>query len=298
MITRSRSSKSRPSAPRQHRGHIVTGALILVLTAIPLAAQRPAPPQRGGVPKANTPQLLVGAFSSSDPKLGLQAADEVRRRIQSEHNATELYIVPKTTIEQTLRASGYNPDSALAPADLVALGKQVRSDYALAGAVERTPTGVRSNLRLLTQTGKEIVTEPLAPMVGSDFGDIAKQVDRAVSEAIRALLFYQDCANALRVGDYGKAIAFAQQGLQLRPTSAALNICVLSTLIGTKASPDSIIPVAVRITQIDSTSTLAWGNLFYAYSEKRDTARALGAALALHRLEPANVDYSALLIDS
>ena len=44
MITRSRSSKSRPSAPRQHRGHIVTRALILVLTAVPLAAQRPAPP--------------------------------------------------------------------------------------------------------------------------------------------------------------------------------------------------------------------------------------------------------------
>ena len=126
-------------------------------------------------------------------------------------------------------ASGYNPDSALAPADLVALGKQVRSDYALAGAVERTPTGVRSNLRLLTQTGKEIVTEPLAPMVGSDFGDIAKQVDRAVSEAIRALLFYQECTNALRVGDYGKAIAFAQQGLQLRPTSAALKLRAVDT---------------------------------------------------------------------
>jgi hypothetical protein len=97
--------------------------------------------QRGGVPKANTPQLLVGAFSSSDPALGLKAADEVRRRIQSEHNATELYIVPKSTIEQTLRGSGYNPDSALAPADLVALGKQVRSDYALAGAVEQEGAG-------------------------------------------------------------------------------------------------------------------------------------------------------------
>ena len=46
MITRSCSSKSRPSAPQPHRGHLVTSALILVLTAIPLAAQRPAPAQR------------------------------------------------------------------------------------------------------------------------------------------------------------------------------------------------------------------------------------------------------------
>ena len=74
MITRSRSSKSRPSAPQPHRGPIEVIALILVLTAVPLAAQRTAPAQRGGVPRADTPQLLIGPFSSSDPALGLQAA--------------------------------------------------------------------------------------------------------------------------------------------------------------------------------------------------------------------------------
>jgi hypothetical protein len=204
--------------------------------------------------------------------------------------------VTKPTIDQTLRSSGYNPDSALATTDLWQLAKQVRSDYALAGTVERTATGVRSTVRLLTQTGKEIVTEPLAPMVGSDFGDIAKQVDRAVSDAIRALLHYQECANALRLGDFQKAIAFAQQGLRLRPTSAALNICVLSTLIATKAAPDSIISVALQITAVDSASTLAWENLVYAYEQKHDTVHALNATLALHRLDPANIRYTTSLI--
>ena len=111
----------------------------------------------------------------------------------------------------------------------MALAKQVRSDYALAGTVERTPTGVRSTMRLLTQTGKEIVAEPLAPMVGSDFGDIAKQVDRAVSDAIRALLYYQECANALRVGD-SESDRLRAAGTATSSDVAALNLCVLSTL--------------------------------------------------------------------
>ncbi len=133
-------------------------------------------------------------------------------------------------------------------------------------------------------------------MVGSDFGDMAKQVDRAVSEAIRALLFYQDCANALRVGDYGKAIAFAQQGLQLRPTSAALNLCVLSTLSATKAAPDSIIAVALRVTAADSASTIALWNLANAYDQKGDSSRALIATSALHRLDPNDNSVTSWLI--
>ena len=286
---------SRLRSPR----NVVTGALTLVLSVLPftLSAQRPAPPQRGGTPRSDTPQLVVSAFSSVDPTLGVQAADAIRRRIQSEHSATDLYVVPRPTIEQTLRSSGYNPDSALAPADLWALAKQVRGDYALAGTVERTSSGVRTFFRLLTQRGKEIVAEPLTPMVGADFGDIAKQVDRAVSDAIRALVFYQDCMNALRMGDYPKAIAAAQQGLRLRPTSVALNVCVLNTLNATHASADSIIAVAALITSVDSTSTIAWANLADARAQKGDSIGALGATRMAHSLEPTTLALTLSLVD-
>jgi tetratricopeptide (TPR) repeat protein len=269
---------------------------MLVLAVVPLAAQRPAPPQRGGVPRADTPQLVVSVFTSADPALGVSASDAVRRRIQSEHTTTDLYVVPRTTIEQTLRSSGYNPDSALAPSDIMALTKQVRGDYALAGTIERTSAGVRTSVRLLTQRGQEIVAEPLSPIVGADFGDIAKQVDRAVSEAIRALSFYQDCWNAARLGDYPKAMAAAQQGLRLRPTSASLNLCVLSTLNAMQASPDSIAAVASRITSVDSTNVIAWGSLAYARAQMGDTAGALVAAQTLHHLDPANPDGKRSLV--
>src|SRR4051812_9648634 len=98
MTTRPRSALSRPSAPRPEpkpnaernlRRRTTGASLLLILAAAPLAAQRPAPPQRGGTPGPKTPQLVVGAFSSADPALGVQTADAVRRRIQDEHSATD-----------------------------------------------------------------------------------------------------------------------------------------------------------------------------------------------------------------
>jgi len=272
-------------------------ALTLALNAPPLLAQRPAPEQRGGQPRPETPQLVVGVLASADPTLGVAAADAIRRRIQDQHTATDLYVVPKPKLEQTLRSSGYNPDSALPPSDLVALTKQVRGDYALSGTIERTRSGVRTLIRLLTETGKQIVSEPLPPMVGSDFGDVAKQVDKAVAEAIRVLGFYHDCTRALSVKDYKQALAAAQQGLKLRPDSPALNACVLSTLQATHASPDSIIAVALIVVAADSESVVAWTNLAAAYETKGDSLGAVDATLLLHRLDPSNVDITLLLAD-
>src|SRR5829696_10216059 len=103
-------------------------ALILALPVLPIAAQRPAPAQRGGAPRAETPQLVVGVLASRDPAFGVLATDAIRRRIQNEHNATDLYVVPRPKIEQTLRSAGYNPDSTLGTSDLMALAKQVRGD--------------------------------------------------------------------------------------------------------------------------------------------------------------------------
>ena len=272
-------------------------ALTLALNAPPLAAQRPAPEQRGGQPRPETPQLVVGVLASTDPTLGVAAADAIRRRIQDQHTATDLYVVPKPKIEQTLRSSGYNPDSALPPSDLVALTKQVRGDYALSGTIERTKSGVRTLIRLLTETGKQIVSEPLPPMVGADFGDVAKQVDKAVAEAIRVLGFYHDCTRALFIKDYKQALAAAQQGLKLRPDSPALNVCVLSTLQGMHASPDSIIAVALVVAAADSESVVAWASLGAAYEAKGDSLRAVDATLPLHRLDPSNVEITLLLVD-
>ena len=118
----------------------VASLMGLMLAAAPLVAQ-PAqqPAQRGGPPNPDTPQILVAVLQSSDKALGVQAADEIRRRIQQEHSAKELYAVPKTSINNTLEASGYKADSALNASDLMELAKQVHGDYVLEGKIGNLP---------------------------------------------------------------------------------------------------------------------------------------------------------------
>ena len=78
----------------------------LSLTGTPVFAQSQTPAQRGGPPGADTPYILVTTFQSSDRQLGVEAADEVRKRIQGEHAAKELYVIPKTSINNTLDGVG------------------------------------------------------------------------------------------------------------------------------------------------------------------------------------------------
>ena len=273
-----------------------TGVLILAL-ALPLPAQRTAPAQRGGPPRTETPQLVVATLSSSDRGVGAAAADAIRKRMQSEHNATDLYLTPGLMIERALTSSGYPTDSALGQSDLLMLAKQVRGDYALAGDVERTTSGMRTTIRLLIQRGQLVIAEPIAPVLGNDLADVAKKVDVAVSEALHALSFHRDCMNALVAGDYVRAMTAAKQGLAIRPTSAAINQCVLAVLRATNASPDSIIAVATTITSVDSSNVIAWANLADAYVQKNDAAGALAAARMVHRLDPANADVTSSLVD-
>src|SRR4051794_6164605 len=102
----------------QRRAATAVGYLALSLVGAPLFAQQ-AQPQRGGAPNPETPYILVTTFHSNDRQLGTQMADELRKRLIQEHSAKELYVVPKTSINNTLEASGYRPDSALSASDLM-----------------------------------------------------------------------------------------------------------------------------------------------------------------------------------
>ncbi len=276
---------------------LLAGVCVAVSVCSPLCAQRAQPAQRGGAPNPDTPHLLVAVLASADRKLGIDIADEIRRRVQSEHSTKELYAIPKATIENTLRASGYGTDSVLSVMDLVILLKQVHGDYALDGTATRRGTALHAETRLVLQTGSQIVTQPLPPVDGKDIGDVARQVDHAISEAMKAMPAYQQCANDLRAHKYDAAIADARRGLVAYPRSLLNRVCILSAYSASKASPDSIIAISTAITAADSTNMIAWANLAEAYGQRNDTANALRASVAMHRLDPTNVAVLMALID-
>jgi Cytochrome c biogenesis factor len=264
----------------------------------PLCAQsRPRPAQQGGAPNPDTPQLVVSVLASADRKLGIDVADEIRRRVQSEHSAKELYATPKANIDNTLRASGFSTDTVLSALDLVVLSKQLHGDYALDGIATRRGTAVHAETRLVMETGSQIVTQPLPPVDGKDIGDVARQVERAASEAMKAMPAYRKCVVDLRGQRFDDAIIDARKGLVAYPNSLPNRLCILSAYSARKAAPDSIIAIATEITAADPTSMIAWANLSQAYGQRNDTANALRASTAMYRLDPTNTNVLLTLID-
>jgi tetratricopeptide (TPR) repeat protein len=277
---------------------LLTGLSVAVSVGSPLRAQRGTQPaQRGGPPNPDTPQLVVAVLASADRKLGVDAADEIRRRVQSEHSAKELYAIPKVSIDNTLKGSGFSTDSVLSSMDLMELAKEVHGDYVLEGTVARRATGLHADTRVLLQTGSKMVVQPLAPVDGKDIGDVARQVDRAISAAMKAMPAYRQCVNDLRAQKYDAAIADARKGLVAYPGSLPNRVCILSAYSATNAAPDSIIAIATAITAADSTNMIAWANLAAAYEQRKDAANALRASLAMYRIDPTNVAVLMAVID-
>jgi len=263
--------------------------LALSLTASPLLAQvARQPEQRGGAPNADTPYILVATFRSPDRVLGVTMADEVRHRLQSEHSTKELYVIPKTNINNTLEASGYRPDSALNASDLMELAKQLRGEQVLDGVVTKTANGVHVEPRLLMKTGQQTVTQPLPAVDGKDPGDAAKQIEHALTDASKAIPSYKLCTNALRAAKYDDAVKAARAGLTAYANSNFARLCLLSAYSSQKAPADSIISVAKAIVAVDPSSIIALNNLAEAYAQKGDTAKAIEANVAIYKLDPSN----------
>jgi tetratricopeptide (TPR) repeat protein len=276
----------------QRHAAAAAGLLALVLSGAPLLAQQRGnqePPQRGGPPNGDTPQILVAVLQSPDKGLGVQAADEIRRRIQVEHSAKELYAVPKQAINNTLEASGYRADSALNASDLMELAKQVHGDYVLEGKIAKSGNGVHLEARLLTRTGQQTLAQPLTPMDGKDAGDVAKQVEKQISDALKGMPAYKACTNDLRAQKYDQAVADARKGIAAYPNSTLNRLCILSAYnYEDKTSPDSVIAIADQILQQDPTSLIALNTAADAYKKKGNNDKAIEYNIRMWRVDPSN----------
>ncbi|MEP6493049.1 MAG: hypothetical protein ABJF01_10260 [bacterium] len=265
------------------------GVIALSFAAAPAFAQAAAAPaQRGGAPNGDTPQILVATFKSPDRVLGVLMADETRKRIQSEHNAKELYATPKNNINNTLEASGYRPDSALNAADLMELAKQLRADQVLDGTVTKAGAGVHVEARLIIKANSQLLMQPLPPVDGKDAGDAAKSIEKSLVEASKALPAYKKCTNDLRAAKYDEAATDARAGIALYSGSTFARLCLMTAFQLGKASPDSLISAANGVLTVDPTSVLALSNAAEAYSAKGEKDKSIEYQLRIYRADPTN----------
>src|SRR6185295_4642729 len=261
----------------QRHAAAAAGFLALSLLGAPAFGQRGPvePPQRGGQPKAETPYILIATFRSNDRLLGVQAADEVRKRVSGEHSAQELFVVTKRNINTTLEASGYRADSALNASDLMELSKQLHGEYVLDAKVSKSGNTVHIEPKLMLRTGQVTLTQPLPNVDGKDAGDAAKGVEKAITDALKGIPAYRLCVNDLRAQKFDAAVKDAQTGIQLYPNSSLSHLCLLQAYAGLKSPPDSVISVANATLAIEPGSMIALQYLAEAYRTKGDTTKAI-----------------------
>jgi tetratricopeptide (TPR) repeat protein len=280
------------------------GFLALTLAAAPLMAQgyrpQPADQQRGGPPKEDTPYILITTFHSDDRKLGVDMAEELRKRVAQENSAKELYVIPKRNIDGTLEASGYKPDSALSASDLMELAKQLRGELVIDGTVNKTgkDDAVKLDVRVLMKAGQAILAQPLPVTEAKDPGDAAKQIEKAIDESNKALAQTKLCRNNMVAAKYPEAATAAHAALTAYPNSSFARVCLLQALVAQKAGPDQIIEVANQIKTQDPTSTLALANLSDAYFAKGDTSSGIQAMIGLWRLDRTNQQLVGQIINT
>jgi tetratricopeptide (TPR) repeat protein len=277
----------------QRRTALAAGILTLSALGAPLMAQPRSQEaaQRGGQPGADTPYILVTTFLSSDRQLGVQAADELRKRLQLEHSAKELFVITRNSVNSTLEASGYRPDSALNASDLMELSKQLHGEYVIDGKATKSGqgNGVRLETRILMRAGMQTVAQPLPVADGRDIGDGAKLVEKAISDALKQVPAYKECLSGLRAAKYDEAATKARAGIAAYPNASWSRVCLLNAYGLNKATPpDSIIAVGNQILAVDPTSLLALSNLADAYKAKGDKDKAIEMNLRIYRLDPSN----------
>lgn len=259
---------------------------------IALGAATPATSfaQRRDVPGADTPRLLVGTFhtpGATDSKLGVDAAEAVRTRVQDEHNIRDLWVLPRKDINNYLTQSGYKADSALSIFDLRELAKLMRADEILDATATKTDAGVHIEPRLVLARDVSLV-QPLPAVDARNPGDAAKQIEHELSDARKQLDDNKKCENSLREQKFGAAIAAANDAIKDYPNATLARLCLMTAYTMQKLPPDSILRVTDEILRIDPRSKLALGNAVEAYDAKGDTTKAIQTSILLYRADPSN----------
>ena len=263
----------------------------LAATVVPTVAGA----QRQQVPGPDTKRVLVTAFRG-DLEAGPKLADEVRNRIAGDFNIRTLMPNIKKDIDNTLRSSGYKPDSALSANDIKELAKLVRADEVIEGSVTKTATGYRVNARMFLPRDVSASQPLVTNLDAKDLGDAAKQIVGEYDRARSQLPDNSACENGIRANTNAVAIASARKGIAGYPKATISRLCLASAYANMKTSPtestgpwkDSVISITKDIMALDKSSRIAYQLQYDAYKQKNDTLNSLQALVGLMNADPTN----------
>jgi tetratricopeptide (TPR) repeat protein len=255
----------------------------LVLMGALAGLAGPAAAQKKG-PEFTRQGLLISNFTplgKADFGFGRKAGDEVRSRIAKLINKKEVDVVSGGDIRYQLMRSGMPEDTLLDESSLRTLGKLMRADEYLLGAVERGVKGVRLTGRLVLMRDPRMA-EPIPPAAAPELDLAADQFGHALAAARSELVPQRRCENALRDGQPERALQFAREAVAAYPQGVLAHICLVWALRANGAPATEVLEAARKALAGDSLNPHGLENAATALDSlrRRDEAGPLWIRLA------------------
>jgi len=212
--------------------------------------------------KFTTQILIAPAFRGADRGLAGKAADIVRSRLAAAYPRSELRVISGGDIDDWLRLSGFEENSALSEGELKELAKKFRADERVTGLVSRNAGRVHIDARLELVRDLRLY-QPLSGD-GATIGEAAESVAREAIAARKQLIPLRNCENADRGNRAADAIAAASAGIAAYPPAVPARICLLNSLARVNAPADSIVDVSRAVLAAAPTNPVALEDLAQA----------------------------------
>jgi tetratricopeptide (TPR) repeat protein len=249
-----------------------------------------APPKQHD---ADALKLLVVPAFNGDKSVACKAAMDLRDRIEDDLDNRHLWVVSRSNIEETLKASGFPTCDPITPSDAKQLSSQLRADAYVDGTISKatlaTGPGLHLDARLVLARGSEFA-QPLPPAEGKDIGALSKLVSKSLEQALKQIPGEDKCYKAAGQQQYAAALAAAQTAITAYPQSTLARLCIANVYAAEKLPPDSIISATKPILALDPHNRRSLELIGQAYYDKKSYDDAVKAWTELIAGDPSNSD--------
>ncbi len=267
-------------------------ALALGGAVSPLAAQATRTISRD--PKADA--ILVVTFRSADRGLGVKAAEELREALPKDIPRKNLWPIPTGDVKANLEPAGFPYDQPISTNDARLLAAQFRADEFVEGRVENSGGTIRVNARLVS-TNDARMTQPLPQVEAKRIDQAMAQVSKHI-KAVRAMLPPERrCEALVRENKFQEAAVAARQAITAYPQSTWGRICLASAFQGLKYPPDSILPIANQVLEIDALNYHALAMASGAYKAMGNADKGTELLVTLLSTDPTNVTLQTSVVE-
>jgi tetratricopeptide (TPR) repeat protein len=268
-------------------GQLALALFIGVVSAVPAVAQKKAP-------EFTRQGLLITTFvprGTADLGFGRKAADEVRGRVAKLSNKREVDVISGGDIGWQLTRAGMPDDTLLDEPTIRTLGRLMRADEYVVGAVERAPGRVRLSGRLVLMRDRRM-SEPLPPATAQDVGLAADQFGHALAAARNELIPQRRCENALRDMQPERALQFAREAVAAYPAGVLAHVCLTWALRATGAPSAEVLTAAKEVLAGDSVNPHGLENAAIALDSLRRRDESATYWLRLAATDTADLDLT------